>query len=107
MIKNVEFVAIKASGISLSRLAIPLLLAGLALAATMLVLDDTYVPYANQRQDALRNQIKRRPPQTYTHPQRWIFGENSTIYNYDLFDPSQSLFRGPSAMQLTAATFTI
>src|SRR5229473_2633296 len=83
MSKNNEIVAIKASGISLYRLAIPLLLAGLALAATMLVLDDTYLPYANQRQHALHNLIKGRPPQTYTHPQRWIFGENSKIYNYD------------------------
>jgi len=29
--------------------AVPLLLAGLALAVTMIVLDDTYLPYANQR----------------------------------------------------------
>src|SRR6202795_4253475 len=90
MSKNNEIVAIKASGISMYRLAVPLLLAGLALAVTMIVLDDTYLPYANQRQDALRNQIKGKPPQTYTHPQRWIFGENSKIYNYDLFAPTQT-----------------
>ncbi len=107
MSKNNEIVAIKASGISLYRLAIPLLLAGLALAATMLVLDDTYLPYANQRQDALRNQIKGRPPQTYTHPQRWIFGENSKIYNYDLFDPAQNLFGGLSVIELNPATFSV
>jgi LPS export ABC transporter permease LptF/LPS export ABC transporter permease LptG len=107
MSKNNEIVAIKASGISLYRLAMPLLLAGLALAATMLVLDDTYLPYANQRQDALRNQIKGRPPQTYTHPQRWIFGENSKIYNYDLFDPAQNLFGGLSIVELDPATFAV
>jgi len=94
MSKNNEIVAIKASGISMYRLAVPLLLAGLALAVTMIVLDDTYLPYANQRQDALHNLIKGRPPQTYTHPQRWIFGEGSKIYNYDLFDPTQNLFAG-------------
>src|SRR6266700_2058685 len=57
MSKNNEIVAIKASGISLYRLAVPLLLAGLALAGTMVVLDDTYLPYANQRQDELHNLI--------------------------------------------------
>src|SRR6267143_1693522 len=107
MSKNNEIVAIKANGISLYRLAVPLLLAGLALAATMLVLDDTYLPYANQRQDALRNQIKGRPPQTYTHPQRWIFGENSKIYNYDLFDPAQNLFGGLSVLEIDPATFQV
>jgi len=43
---------------------VPLLLAGLALAVTMIVLDDTYLPYASQLKDALRNQIKGKPPQT-------------------------------------------
>src|SRR6202035_5329815 len=76
MSKNNEIVACKASGISLYRIAVPLLLAGLVLAAGMIVLDDTFLPYANQRPDALRNQIKGRPPQTYRQPERRIFGEN-------------------------------
>jgi LPS export ABC transporter permease LptF/LPS export ABC transporter permease LptG len=107
MSKNNEIVAIKASGISLYRLAVPLLLAGMALAATMVVLDDTYLPYANQRQDALHNQIKGRPPQTYTRPQRWIFGENYKIYNYDLFEPGQNLFGGLSVVEVDPANFQV
>lgn len=105
MSKNNEIVACKASGISLYRLAVPLLVAGLSLAASMIILDETYLPYANQRQDALRNQIKGRPPQTYTQPQRWIFGENAKIYNYDLFDPTQNLFGGLSVIEIDPATF--
>ena len=105
MSKNNEIVACKASGISLYRLAVPLLFAGLALAASMIVLDETYLPYANQRQDALRNQIKGRPAQTYAHPQRWIFGNDEKIYNYDLFDPTQNLFGGLSVVELDPATF--
>jgi len=103
--KNNEIVAFKASGISLYRLAVPLLLAGAAIALTLLILDDTYLPYANQRQDALRAIIKGRPAQTYTRPQRWIFGENSKVYNYDLFDPSDKLFGGLSVIELDPATF--
>jgi LPS export ABC transporter permease LptF/LPS export ABC transporter permease LptG len=107
MSKNNEIVAIKASGISMYRLAVPLLLGGLALAVTMIVLDDTYLPYANQRQDAFHNIIKGRPPQTYTHPQRWIFGEASKIYNYDLFDPTQNLFGGLTVLEIDPATFQL
>jgi LPS export ABC transporter permease LptF/LPS export ABC transporter permease LptG len=103
--KNNEIVAFKASGISIYRIALPLLLAGVMLAGVLLILDDTYLPYANQRQDALRNQIKGRPAQTYTRPQRWIFGENSKVYNYDLFDPTQNLFGGLSVIELDPATF--
>jgi LPS export ABC transporter permease LptF/LPS export ABC transporter permease LptG len=107
MSKNNEITACKASGISLYRLAVPLLLAGLTLATMMVVLDDTYLPYANQRQDALRNQIKGKPAQTYTRPQRWIFGENAKIYNYDLFDPTQNLFGGLTVLELDPATFHV
>jgi LPS export ABC transporter permease LptF/LPS export ABC transporter permease LptG len=107
MSKNNEIVAIKASGTSLHRLVIPLLVAGMLLAGAMLLVNETYLPYANQRQDALRNQIKGRPPQTYSRPQRWIFGENSKIYNYDLFSPLQNLFGGLSVVELDSATFNV
>ncbi|HMI51525.1 MAG TPA: LptF/LptG family permease, partial [Candidatus Saccharimonadales bacterium] len=107
MSKNNEIVAIKASGISLYRLAVPLLLMGTTLAATMIVLDDTYLPYANQRQDALRNQIKGKPPQTYSQPQRWIFGESSKVYNYDVFDPAQNVFGGLSIVEIDPVSFQI
>jgi LPS export ABC transporter permease LptF/LPS export ABC transporter permease LptG len=107
MSKNNEIVAIKASGTSLYRLAVPLLLAGMALAVTMVVLDETYLPYANQRQDALHNLIKGRPAQTYTQPQQWIFGEHNKIYNYDLFDPAQNLFGGLSVLEIDPADFQL
>jgi lipopolysaccharide export system permease protein len=107
MSKNNEIVACKASGISLYRLAMPLLLAGLTLAATMIILDDVYLPYANQRQDALRNQIKGKPAQTYTRPQRWIFGEKGKIYNYDLFEPDKNLFAGLTVVELDPGTFRV
>ena len=107
MSKNNEIVAIKASGVSLYRLAVPLLLAGILLATAMVALDDLYLPYANQRQDALRNQIKGRPPQTYKRPERWIFGESSKIYNYDVFEPSQNVFGGLTVLELDPATFQV
>jgi len=107
MSKNNETVACKASGISLYRLAIPLLAAGIVLAGTMLLLDETFLPYANQRQDALRNQIKGRPAQTYKQPERWILGENEKIYNYDVFQPGQELLGGLSVLELDPATFQI
>jgi LPS export ABC transporter permease LptF/LPS export ABC transporter permease LptG len=103
--KNNEIIAFKASGISLYRLAVPLLLTGLVIASALLVLDDTYLPYANQRQDELRAIIKGRPPQTHTRPERWIFGENSKVYNYDLFDSKEKMFGGLTIIELDAATF--
>ncbi len=104
--KNNEVIALKASGISLYRLVLPLLLAGLLVSGGLFLLDDTFLPYANQRQDALRNEIKGRPAQTYFEPARqWIFGENSKIYNYELFDSDRQLFGGLNVFELDPATF--
>lgn len=106
--KNNEVIAFKASGVSLYRLVLPLTLAGLVLAGGMFLLDDTFLPYANQRQDALRNEIKGRPPQTYFQPARqWIFGENGKIYNYELFDSDHQLFGGLNVFELDPGTFQI
>ena len=104
--KNNEVIALKASGISLYRLVLPLLLAGLLVSGGLFLLDDTFLPYANQRQDALRNEIKGRPAQTYFEPARqWIFGENSKIYNYELFDPDRQLFGSLQVFELDPTTF--
>jgi LPS export ABC transporter permease LptG len=108
MTKNNELVAFKAGGISLYRISFPLLLAGVMLTGALIGLDDTYLPYANQRQDALRNQIKGRPPQTYYQPRRqWIFGQNAKVYNYEFFDPDQQLFGNLNVFELDPATFDI
>jgi LPS export ABC transporter permease LptF/LPS export ABC transporter permease LptG len=104
--KNNEVVAFKASGVSLYRLSFPLLLAGALLAGGMFLLDDTFLPYANQRQDALRNRIKGRPAQTYFQPaHQWIFGQGTKLYNYALFDPDRNLFGGLNVFELDPVTF--
>jgi LPS export ABC transporter permease LptF/LPS export ABC transporter permease LptG len=106
--KNNEIVAFKAAGISMYRLSLPLLTMGLLLAGGLVVLDYTYLPYANQRQDELYNVIKGRPAQTYRSPQhQWILGENAMVYNYDLFDSYHDLFGGLSVFELDPATFQL
>lgn len=106
--KNNELTAIKASGISLYRLSVPLLLAGAALGLGMFVLDDLYLPYANQRQDALRNNIKGRPARTFYQPRRqWIFGEKHKLYNYDDFDSHRQTFAGLSVFELDPQSFQL
>ncbi|MGC1105949.1 MAG: LptF/LptG family permease [Candidatus Acidiferrales bacterium] len=106
--KNNEITALKASGVSLFRLALPLILAGTLLSAGMFLLDDSFLPYANQRQDALHDRIKGRPAQTYFQPtHQWIFGEHDKIFNYQLFDPDNNLFGGLNVFELDPSTFQI
>ena len=106
--KNNEVIAFKASGISLYRLILPLALAGCLVAVGMFVMSETFLPYANQRQDALRNEIKGRPAQTYFQPtHEWIFGEHAKIYNYEFFDPGRNLFGGLNVFELDSQTFQV
>lgn len=106
--KSNEITAIKASGVSLYRLSMPVLAVALGLAALLFLFDSTYLPYANQRQDALRNQIKGRPAQTFYRPERkWIFGESTRIFNYSFFDPDSNFFGGLSVYELDPATFAL
>ena len=103
-----EITAIKATGISLYRVIVPVLIASTLLAGALFLSDQFYLPYTNKRQDALRNHIKGKPAQTYLRPDRkWIFGQHSDIYYYQLFDPDRDVFGGVTVFQFDPHTFQI
>ena len=106
MQRSNEVTAIKATGISIYRIIAPVLVASACLAAGLFFFDQTYLPHANKRQDALRNQIKGKPAQTYLNPDRkWIFGQHSDIYYYQLFDSERDQFGRLSVFQFDPHTF--
>ncbi|MGA9355973.1 MAG: LptF/LptG family permease [Terriglobales bacterium] len=103
-----EITAIKATGISLYRIIIPVVIASLLVAAGLFLSDQLYLPYTNKRQDELRSRIKGKPAQTYLRPDRkWIFGQHSDIYYYQLFDPDRDTFGGVSVFQFDPQTLQI
>ena len=103
-----EITAIKATGISLYRIIVPVLIASMMVAGVLFLSDQLYLPYTNKRQDALRNRIKGKPAQTYLRPDRkWIFGQHSNIYYYQFFDPDRDVFGGVSVFHFDPHTFQI
>jgi LPS export ABC transporter permease LptF/LPS export ABC transporter permease LptG len=103
-----EVTALKATGVSIYRIIVPVLLAGALVATGLFLADQFYLPHANKRQDALLNQIKGRPPQTYLNPYRkWIFGQHSTIYYYQLFDSDRNEFGNLTVFQFNPANFQL
>jgi LPS export ABC transporter permease LptG len=103
-----EITAIKATGISLYRIIVPVLIAAALVSGTLFLSDQLYLPHTNKRQDALRNRIKGKPAQTYLRPDRkWIFGQHSDIYYYQFFDPDRDVFGGISVFQFDPHTFQI
>ena len=108
MERSNELTAVKATGISIYRIVTPVVVAAALIGASLFFFDQFYLPHANKRQDALRNQIKGRPPQTYLRPDRkWIFGEHSDIYYYQFFDADRDQFANISVFQFEPRTLEI
>jgi len=112
MSKNNEITAFKACGVSLFRLAVPILLSTTVLSGGLFAFDFYYVAGANRKQDALRDQIKgRTTAQTYLRPDRkWIMGANSNrIFYYRFFDNSgeEAVMNEASVFELDAHPFRL
>jgi len=107
--KNNEVTAFKASGVSVRRLGLPVILLSVLLSAGLFAFDHYYIPQANLKQDAIRNEIKGRPVQTYLRPDRkWIFSTSGTrIYYYKFFDTAQNVMVGVSVYELDQDPFRL
>jgi LPS export ABC transporter permease LptG/LPS export ABC transporter permease LptF len=103
-----EITAIKATGTSIYRIVTPVLFAAAIVAVGLFFADQFYLPSTNQRQEALHNQIKGKPAQTYLRPDRkWIFGQHNDIYYYQFFDPDHDQFGNVTIFQIDPANFSI
>jgi LPS export ABC transporter permease LptF/LPS export ABC transporter permease LptG len=108
MNRSNEITAIKATGTSVYRIVTPVLAAAAVLAAGLFFADQFYLPHTNKRQEALHNQIKGKPPQTYLRPdRRWIFGQHNDIYYYQFFDADRDQFANLTIFRIDPASFTI
>ncbi|HWY69371.1 MAG TPA: LptF/LptG family permease [Terriglobales bacterium] len=106
--KSNELTAMKATGISLYRLIVPVVALAATLSFALFLFDQFYLPHANKRQDALRNEIKGKPAQTYLNPQRkWIFGAHREIYYYEFFDSERNQFANLSVFSIDPPTFAL
>jgi LPS export ABC transporter permease LptG/LPS export ABC transporter permease LptF len=113
MNRNSELTAMKATGISLYRITVPVLVIAAMLSLALFAFDELYLPQANRRQEALRNVIKGKPASTVEHPGRnWMFGEQrpgqpAVIFYYQYFDPDIDTFGNITVFEFDPGTFTL
>ncbi len=109
MAKHNEVIAFKATGVSLYRLAGPVLAASFLLSVGLFSLDYSGIlPEANRRQDALRDEIKGRAPRTYLRPDRkWIYGQGPRVYYYKYFDTRSSVMDGVNVYEFDMRPFRL
>jgi LPS export ABC transporter permease LptF/LPS export ABC transporter permease LptG len=108
MQKSSKLTAMKATGISLYRATLPVIVLSGMFAGGLFLFDQLYIPHTNKRQEILRNEIKGKPAQTYLQANRqWIVGGNDEIYYYQLFDADTDTFRGISIFEFDPRTFQL
>ncbi len=109
-----ELTAMKATGVSLYRVVVPILVLAAMLAASLFAFDELYLPQANRRQEALLSAIKGKPTQTFLRPDRkWISGqtagpnEPTRIFYYQFFDPDKDAFANLTVFEFQPHTFAL
>jgi LPS export ABC transporter permease LptG/LPS export ABC transporter permease LptF len=113
MNRNSELTAMKATGVSLYRITVPVVAIAAVLSVSLFMFDELYLPLANRRQEALRNVIKGKPAETFEHPGRkWIFGQQrpgqpNRIFYYEYFDSDIDTFGNISIFEFNPGSFTI
>ena len=104
--KTSELTAAKAGGMSLYRLSVPVTLVGLLMSGACFALQEYVLPYANRRAAELRDEIKKRPVETYNVlDRRWMMGQENQIYNYAFYDPARGRFNGLAVYRYSTAPF--
>jgi LPS export ABC transporter permease LptG len=106
--KNNEVTAFKACGVSIYRLTLPILVVSLLLSGGMFAFDHYVVPQADRRQDAIRAEIKGRPPQSFLSPDRkWIYGTEDRVFYYRGYDPGQNLMVDVNVFEIDPGSFRL
>jgi LPS export ABC transporter permease LptG len=108
--KTSQVVALKASGLSIFRLAAPAVVISLFLAGLVFFNQDYIMPFTNPRQNNLRLLIRsgQEPAQTfYQTTNQWICGQDSRIFNYAYFNPTNNTFAGLNIIDLSKEPFGI
>ena len=95
LMRTGELVVMRACGVSLYRVAAPLLAISLVWSAALFVLDDRVLAHANRRAEALEDQIRGNPAHTTGSiaSSTWLAERDGRIYYYATFDiPRQTLY---------------
>ena len=93
--KNSELVVMKACGISLYRVALPMVGAAVIAGATIFFLEQTVLGPANRRAEAIKYVMRGGSAETFgVLNRRWVMGSDGDIYHYNYFDPRLRRFTG-------------
>ncbi|OFW36646.1 MAG: LPS export ABC transporter permease LptF [Acidobacteria bacterium RIFCSPLOWO2_12_FULL_67_14] len=95
--KNSELVVMKACGISLYRVALPMIGGAVIAGSVLFLLEESILGPSNRRAEAIRHVIRGGSPQTFDVLYRqWVIGADGEVYHYDSYDPRAQQLSGVS-----------
>ena len=100
--KNSELIVMKACGISIYRLALPMIATAITVGAGLFLLQETILGPSTRRAAELRHIIRGNPPDTFDllH-NRWLVGGRGEIYHYAWMDPRKHVISGLDVYEFT------
>jgi len=110
--KNNELIVMKACGISLYRIALPIVVCAVAAGLTLFGLEESILGPSNRRAERLNNAIRGKIASTAAINRQWVLGSRGEIYHYNFIDPQTrrllglSVYEFPDGMErLTRRTY--
>jgi LPS export ABC transporter permease LptG/LPS export ABC transporter permease LptF len=110
MASGSQIVALKASGQSIYRLALPVFVIAALIAGGLFLLENYVLPTSNRQQEDLRQQIKsgQEPARTvYQTDRQWFSGKGSRIFNFRSYDRARKEFASLNVFDLDPETYEI
>ncbi len=98
--RNNEFTAMKACGIGVTGITLPILSCSLVIAFLVVIINEFVAPITSERMNNIYY-VKVRGMESQSHLQRdniWLRSSNGSIWNIDFYDPDKSLMRNVSLL---------
>jgi LPS export ABC transporter permease LptG len=99
--KNNELIVMRACGISLYRMALPIMLCAALAGGLLFALEETVLGPANRRAERLRSLIRSGVQYTEVSQRQWLAGDGNEIYNYTYVDPVSNALLQVAFFQLS------
>jgi LPS export ABC transporter permease LptG/LPS export ABC transporter permease LptF len=99
--KNNELIVMRACGISIYRVALPILLCAALAGGLLFALEETVLGPANRRAERVRSFIRSGVQNTEIERRQWLAGDRNQIYNYTYADPGTNALLQVSFFQLS------
>jgi LPS export ABC transporter permease LptG len=106
--KNNEVTAFKSGGVSLFRVALPVVAIASAISVLSYFMVDYVLPYSNQRVDQLKNKIKGKGPIAVQNQQKlWFLGKGRYIINFLSYDRNATQLSQVQVFELHPTEFRL